>query len=290
MPPACRRRRSIGISEGAPAFVIPLSPRPIRNAAAALCFTAASRAFRPVPDRRGARRLLSTISSIPGARGDSLPEVCALARDGRQLPSAGWGRKRAVGASPAAVKALMQMNSQIDISGVLCRRSELRRSSFTERGTVRWRSRAAAIVAADIPGARLPRASRRRSSLLRLGENADGHPRRDRGVPDRYRARSSPQSIGFWPRFSSPTSSARPRRRPRSATSAGATCSTPITPSLRRNLARFRGREVKTTGDGFLATFDGPARGVRCALSDRRGNRAARHRDSAPAFTPANVR
>jgi class 3 adenylate cyclase len=35
--------------------------------------------------------------------------------------------------------------------------------------------------------------------------------------------------------------------------------------TIRRNLARFRGHEVKTTGDGFLATFDGPARGVRCA-------------------------
>jgi class 3 adenylate cyclase len=29
-----------------------------------------------------------------------------------------------------------------------------------------------------------------------------------------------------------------------------------------RNLTRFRGREVQTTGDGFLATFDVPARGV----------------------------
>ena len=27
----------------------------------------------------------------------------------------------------------------------------------------------------------------------------------------------------------------------------------------------YRGREVKTTGDGFLATFDGPARAIRCA-------------------------
>jgi class 3 adenylate cyclase len=31
--------------------------------------------------------------------------------------------------------------------------------------------------------------------------------------------------------------------------------------TIRSNLARFRGHEVKTTGDGFLATFDGPARG-----------------------------
>jgi pimeloyl-ACP methyl ester carboxylesterase len=35
---------------------------------------------------------------------------------------------------------------------------------------------------------------------------------------------------------------------------------------IRRELPRFGGQEVKTIGDGFLATFDGPARGVRCAL------------------------
>jgi class 3 adenylate cyclase len=34
---------------------------------------------------------------------------------------------------------------------------------------------------------------------------------------------------------------------------------------IRDALARYRGREIKTLGDGFLATFDGPARGVRCA-------------------------
>jgi class 3 adenylate cyclase len=35
--------------------------------------------------------------------------------------------------------------------------------------------------------------------------------------------------------------------------------------TVRRELALHRGREVKTTGDGFLATFDGPARAIRCA-------------------------
>jgi class 3 adenylate cyclase len=34
---------------------------------------------------------------------------------------------------------------------------------------------------------------------------------------------------------------------------------------VRRALERFGGREVKSTGDGFLATFDGPARAIRCA-------------------------
>ncbi len=38
---------------------------------------------------------------------------------------------------------------------------------------------------------------------------------------------------------------------------------------VRRELARSRGREVKTLGDGFLATFDGPARAIRCACAIR---------------------
>jgi class 3 adenylate cyclase len=36
---------------------------------------------------------------------------------------------------------------------------------------------------------------------------------------------------------------------------------------VRRELDRFRGREVHTAGDGFLATFDGPARAIRCAAA-----------------------
>ena len=38
---------------------------------------------------------------------------------------------------------------------------------------------------------------------------------------------------------------------------------------VRRELERFRGREVDTAGDGFLATFDGPARAIRCACAVR---------------------
>ena len=37
--------------------------------------------------------------------------------------------------------------------------------------------------------------------------------------------------------------------------------------TVRRQLARYRGTEVKSLGDGFLATFDGPARAVRCACA-----------------------
>ena len=36
---------------------------------------------------------------------------------------------------------------------------------------------------------------------------------------------------------------------------------------VRGLLARFGGREVDTAGDGFFATFDGPARAIRCATA-----------------------
>ena len=35
--------------------------------------------------------------------------------------------------------------------------------------------------------------------------------------------------------------------------------------TVREHLRKFRGREVNTTGDGFMASFDGPARAIRCA-------------------------
>ncbi|RDH75685.1 hydrolase [Mycolicibacterium moriokaense] len=38
---------------------------------------------------------------------------------------------------------------------------------------------------------------------------------------------------------------------------------------VRSQLARFRGREVNTSGDGFLAMFDGPQRAIRCAVAIR---------------------
>jgi class 3 adenylate cyclase len=44
--------------------------------------------------------------------------------------------------------------------------------------------------------------------------------------------------------------------------------------AVRSALQRYRGREVKTLGDGFLATFDGPGRAIRCAGAVRDAVRA----------------
>jgi class 3 adenylate cyclase len=43
---------------------------------------------------------------------------------------------------------------------------------------------------------------------------------------------------------------------------------------VRRQLQRFRGREVKAIGDGFLASFDGPARALQCAAAIADGARS----------------
>jgi pimeloyl-ACP methyl ester carboxylesterase len=43
--------------------------------------------------------------------------------------------------------------------------------------------------------------------------------------------------------------------------------------AVRRELVHFRGREVKTTGDGFLATFDGPGRAIQCAQAIAKATR-----------------
>ena len=47
---------------------------------------------------------------------------------------------------------------------------------------------------------------------------------------------------------------------------------------VRRELERFRGEEIDTAGDGFLATFDGPARAIRCACVRPRLHAGARAR------------
>jgi class 3 adenylate cyclase len=43
---------------------------------------------------------------------------------------------------------------------------------------------------------------------------------------------------------------------------------------VRTQLERFRGREIDTAGDGFLASFDGPARAIRCATAIAEGVRS----------------
>ena len=67
----------------------------------------------------------------------------------------------------------------------------------------------------------------------------------------------------------SPTSSGRPKRQRAWAIRPWRDLLVRHHMLVRRQIAHFRGREIATAGDGFLALFDGPARGVRCGLAIR---------------------
>ena len=141
-------------------------------------------------------------------------------------------------------------------------------------------------MAAHIPGAKYVELPGEEHFLVR-GRLGRG-PRPSRGVRHRRRVRAA-CSIACSRPCCSPTSST-PRVAPPSwATAAGANCSTATTLVCARELSRFRGREVKTAGDGFLAVFDGPARAIRCAARSAMRVRGSGSR-SAPACTPASAR
>ena len=87
------------------------------------------------------------------------------------------------------------------------------------------------------------------------------------------RATRRPNSIPSCRPCCSPTSSARPRSKRRSAITAGRSWSKRHHAIVRDALGRWRGVENDTAGDGFYATFDGPARAIRCAQEVGRGVR-----------------
>ena len=113
------------------------------------------------------------------------------------------------------------------------------------------------------------------------------HPRRDRGVPDRVPAsRRAGSCPGDGPvhRHRRLDRAGGRARRPR----VGALL-TAHDAAVRRELERHRGREIDTAGDGFLATFDGPARAIRCARAHRDAVAPDRSRSSAPGSTLASA-
>ena len=159
--------------------------------------------------------------------------------------------------------ALMRMNSQIEISGVLpAVRVPTLVIHRTEDQVVRVEG--GRDVAARIPGARLAEFPGV-DHLFYVGENADGISSTIEEFLTGARGAAEADRVLATVLFtdivgSTERAAALGDRRWRDLLNDHHAI-------VRRILARFRGREVKTTGDGFLATFDGPARGVRCACA-----------------------
>ena len=191
----------------------------------------------------------------------------ARAERGRRVQAIAW--RRTFGAARARARrcALMRMNTQTRRARRAADDPGADAGHAPDATTGTSASRRAAGSPTQHPRRAVRRAPGRRTYPLGRRHRRDR--RRGRGVPDRRPARAG----------------ARPRARDRavhrhrrldraarrsSATGAGASCSSGTTRSCGSELERFRGREVDTAGDGFLATFDGPARAIRCARGDRR--------------------
>src|SRR5947209_7836633 len=250
----------LGISEGAPLSILFAATYPHRCRALVL-YGSFSRFSYWFPTEEALETFFGYVEKAWGTGGSIQRFAPSRANDAAF--QRWWGRNERLGASPSAVMALMRMNSQIEIGGVLpAVRVPALVIHRTDDQVVRVEG--GRDVAAKIPGARLAEFPGS-DHLFYVGENADdisdaieefltgtrGSPAADRVLAtvlftDIVGSTEKPASLGD--------------RRWRALLDEHHAV-------IRRNIARFRGREVKTTGDGFLATFDGPARGVRCACA-----------------------
>jgi class 3 adenylate cyclase len=250
----------LGISEGAPLSILFAATYPDRCRALVL-YGGFSRFSYWFPTEDALAAFFSYVERAWGS-GDSLQKF-APSRAGDAALQRWWGRNERLGASPAAVTALMRMNSQIDVSGIL---SAVRVPTLVIHRT---EDKVVSVeggrdLAAHIPGARLLEFPGT-DHIFYVGESAEAIA----GAIEQFLTGSRAPvpvdrvlaTVLFTDIVGSTEKAAQlgDRRWRDLLDDHHAT--------IRRNLARFRGHEVKTTGDGFLATFDGPARGVRCACA-----------------------
>ena len=175
-----------------------------------------------------------------------------------------WARLERLGASPGAAMALRRMNGEIDIrttlSAIRVPTLVLHRTGDLDTSIEEGRYLAAHIPGAkfvDLPGAdHLPWAGDQDAIVDEVEEFLTGV--RPAAEPDRVLA-----TVLFTDIVGSTTRAVElgDRRWRDLLFSHNAI--------VRHELDRARGREVKTVGDGFLATFDGPARAIRCACAIR---------------------
>jgi pimeloyl-ACP methyl ester carboxylesterase/class 3 adenylate cyclase len=181
-----------------------------------------------------------------------------------------WGRFQRMAASPGAAVALLRMNSQIDVRGAL---SAISAPTLIlhRRDDVIVPFASAEYLAEHIRGARLVAFEGRDhwpwfgGDLPQITEEIEEFLTGVRGAPEPERALATvlfTDIVGSTERAVE-IGDARWRELLQRHDA-----------MVRAELARHRGREIKTVGDGFLATFDGPARAIRCACAIREHARA----------------
>ena len=252
-----RRAFLLGISEGGPMSILFAATYPERVAGLILfgSYARTVGASTPYDDIAAAER---NVRDTWG-KGTSLSSF-APSLVGRPGAVEGFGRFERLSASPSDVINLIRMNAEIDVRGIL---PAIRVPTLVihRRDDARVRSLAGRELAEHIPGAR----------YVEMPGNDHSPWTDDQGTiieEIRKFMGAAPPEIGrdrvlstvlFTDIVDSTRRAVAAGDRQWRATLEGHNV------AVRDQLQRHRGREVKTTGDGFLALFDGPARAVRCA-------------------------
>ena len=177
-----------------------------------------------------------------------------------------WARFERLGASPSAVVALMRMNSEIDVRPIL---PSIRVPTFIihRQGDVRVNVEAGRFMARQIPNAKyleLPGSDH----LLWTGETERVLDEVEEFLTGSRSAIDSDRVLATV-LFTDIVNST--KRAETIGDRAWHDVLDRHNALVRREISRHRGHEVRTMGDGFLATFDGPARSIRCALAINEG-------------------
>jgi class 3 adenylate cyclase len=177
-----------------------------------------------------------------------------------------WARFERLGASPSAVVALMRMNSEIDVRPIL---PSIRVPTLIihREGDVRVNVQAGRFMAKQIPDAKyveLPGSDH----LLWTGNTERVLDEVEEFLTG-SRSAADPDRVLATVMFTDIVNST--KRAETIGDRAWHDLLDRHNAIVRREILRYRGHEVRTLGDGFLATFDGPARSIRCALAINEG-------------------
>jgi pimeloyl-ACP methyl ester carboxylesterase len=247
----------LGISEGGAMVQLFAATYPERVSGLIL-MGSYSNAKISIPSYRNPKDTEAQILATWGT-GASLPDFApGLAADHEFLDW--WARFERLSASPSAVIKLRQMNSEIDVRPIL--KSIQAPTLVIHRvGDVRTSIENARDMAAAIPNARMIELPGK-DHFVWLEESGTVLSE-IRGFVDAAQEPIEPDRVLATVLFtdivdSTQRAAALGDMQWRSVLDAHFSMA-------RSQIRRFRGREVKTLGDGVLATFDGPARAVRCA-------------------------
>jgi class 3 adenylate cyclase len=251
-----------GISEGGSLATLFAASHPDRSQALIL-YGAFAKFTSWFPTQEALESLFQYIDSAWGS-GESLPMFAPTMKDDLALKE-WWGKFERLGGSPGAAKTIMSMNSQIDITDILPS-VNVPTLIIHRRDDVTINVEGGRLLAERIPDAKYVELSGT-DHLPFVGENSD---------------RILDEMAQFL------TGELRPIETERILATVLFTDIVDSTQRaaelgdrqwrdlleshhglIRGELNRFRGKEVDTAGDGFFATFDGPARGIRCACAIR---------------------